>query len=185
MCLSRAQVATWLLTCVLPRQDVNAIIGDLEEEYASRSRASSDAHRWYWMQIMRSMPAFVWLPIRRDGWLSTFGIALATCAMQAGVEVTTGLAVRRLSPPDAVGSVVLALVVTLPSLMFLSYLATRIRPGAATAVPAVAAVAIFVQLLLTTSAGRDLPLGVQVASLFVGPSIAFMGGVLSLKTRRR
>lgn len=181
----RAQVATWLLTCVLPGQDVEAIIGDLEEEYASRSRFLSGAAGWYWAQIMRSTPALVWLPIQRSGWLPTVGIALAACAIQASVEVTTGLAVRQLSPPDAQWSVVLALAVTLPSLMFLSYQATRICPGAATAVPAVAAFAILVQLVLTASADREIPLGVQVASLVVGPSIAFMGGALSLKTHYR
>ena len=183
MRLSRAHVATWLLACVLPGQDVETIIGDLEEEYASRSRSPSDSVRWYWAQIMRSIPVFLWLPIQRSGWLSTFGVALAACAMQAAIEVTTGFAVHELFPPDAPWPAFLALIVTLPSLTLLSYQATRIRPGAGTALAAVAAFAIVVQLLLAAKAGRGIPLGTQLASLVVGPSMAFMGGVLSLNTR--
>lgn len=99
--LSRAHVATWLLAFVLPGQGVETIIGDLEEEYASRSQSRPGAARWYWAQIVRSIPVFLWLPIQRSGWRSTFGVALAACAMQAAIELTTGLAVHELSPPDA------------------------------------------------------------------------------------
>lgn len=136
------------------------------------------------MQIVRSIPFFLWLPIQRSGWRSTLGVALAACAMQAAIELTTGFAVHELSPPDAQWPGVLTLVVTLPSLILLSYHATRIRPGASAALATVAAFAILVQLLLAEGAGRGMPLG-SLSGLVVGPSMAFTGGFLALKQRQR
>jgi hypothetical protein len=79
---------------------------------------------------------------------------------------------------------VLTLIVTIPSLTFLSYQATRIRPGAATALAAVAAFAVVVQLLLAAKAGQGMPLG-TLAALVVGPSMALTGGLLALKSHQR
>jgi hypothetical protein len=182
---SRARAASCLLALILPGQDVETIIGDLEEEDASRPPSRSGSPRWwYWAQIMRSLPVFLWLPIQRSGWPSTVGVALAACAIQAAVEVTTGFAAHELSPPEAKWPGVLTLAVTLPSLTLLSYQATRLRSGAATALPAVALLAIVVQLLLGAKAGRVMPLG-TLAALVVGPSVAFTGGFLALKRRQR
>jgi hypothetical protein len=180
---SRASVATRLLAVVLPRRDVDAIIGDLEEECASRSPSRSGSARWYWAQVMRSMPALLWLPIHRRGWRSTFGVAIAACGIQAAIEVTTGAAVHELSPPDARWPAALALVVTLTSLTLLSYQATKIRPGAAIALASVAALALVVQLLLAAQSGRGLPWK-TLAALVVVPAVVITGGVLSRKTYR-
>jgi hypothetical protein len=182
MPLSRAQAAALLLTCVLPAQDVETIIGDLTEECACGTWSSSARTRWYWAQLLRSIPAFLWLPIQRGGWKSTFGVALAACAAQAAIEVTTRFAMYQLPLPDAWWAP-LSLVVTLPCLMFLGYRATRVRPGAATALPAVIAFGIVMQLLLAAWADAGIPLATQVASLVVAPSVALAGGVLSLKTQ--
>jgi hypothetical protein len=181
MPLSRPRVASWVLACVLPAQEVETIIGDLEEEYASRSPSTSGSVRWYWAQVVRSIPVLLWLPIRRSGCSDTFGVALGACTMQAVIEVTTKFATLELSPPNAPWPPVLTLVVTLPSLTLLSYLATRIRPGAATALTAIVVVAVVVQLIV--KAGHDMPFWTQLVALVVGPSAAFTGGVLSLKTR--
>ena len=39
----RAQIASWLLSFVLPVEDVDAVIGDLEEEYVLRPESRA---RW-------------------------------------------------------------------------------------------------------------------------------------------
>ena len=52
----RRPAFAWLLAFVLPGQDAETIIGDLEEEYASRSRSRFGAGRWYWAQLVRSLP---------------------------------------------------------------------------------------------------------------------------------
>jgi hypothetical protein len=179
----RAHVATALLAFVLPRQDVEAIIGDLEEEDASRSPSSCPSSRWYWAQIVRSIPPLLWLPIDRGGWRSTIAVALTACAIQAVVEVTTGLAVHVLSPATAQWPAGLALLVTLASLALVSYRAARIRAGAAIALAGVAAIAIIVRLALAARAG-GVPVD-TVAALLVVPATAFIGGSLSLRVRQR
>jgi len=180
---SRAQVATRFLAVVLPSQDVDAIVGDLEEEYASRAPSSPASTRWYWAQVIRSIPVLVLLPIRRSGWPSTLGIALAACVIQAVVELMTGYVVRALSPPDAQWASAVALAVTLTSLTLLSYGAANVRPGAAIALAGVAALALGIQLLLAAQSGRGMPLGTLVALVIV-PTMALTGGFLSLRGRR-
>jgi len=180
MRLSRTRVATWILAGALPAEDIEPVIGDLEEEYASRSRSGSFPARWYWAQIVRSMPIFLWLSIRRAGW-ATLGVALGACALQAGIEVTIKLAVLTFGA-GAPWPAALSLLVTLPSLTLLSYVATRMRPGAATAMAAVIVFVVLVQL--SVKVGSGLPFGTQMAALVIGPTMAFTGGVLSLRTRR-
>lgn len=182
MRLSRSRVASWVLACALPPQDLELIIGDLEEEYVLRSRSTPGAFRWYWAQIIRSMPVLLWTPVRRGGWLPTLGAAVGACAVQAMIELATKFAILSLFPPDAWWPAVVTLVVTLPSLAFLSYLATRICPGAATMLTALVAIAVVIQLIVKN--GHGMTFWTQLAALFVGPSMAFTGGVLSLKTRR-
>ena len=179
--LSRSRIAAWVLACALPPQDAEIVIGDLEEEYALRARSTRGPLRWYWAQIVRSMPVFLWRPIRRGGWFSTLGVALGACAMQAMVELSTKFAIVDLVPQVAAGPAVLTLVVTLPSLMFLSYLASRIRPGAGTVLTAVIVFAVVAQLLVKD--GHGLTIWMRLATLVVGPSVAFTGSVLSLKMR--
>jgi hypothetical protein len=182
MRLSRSRVASWVLACAVPPQDREVIIGDLEEEYALRSRSTPGACRWFWAQIVRSIPVLLWTPVRHGGWLPTLGVALAGCAVQAMIELTTKFAIVRLFPLDARWPAVLTLVITLPSLALLSYLATRIRPGAATMLTALIILAVVIQL--TVKNGPGMTSWTRFAALFVGPSTAFTGGVLSLKTRR-
>jgi hypothetical protein len=178
--LLRTRVATTLLTFVLPLEDVEAIIGDLEEE--ETSRAWGDA--WYWAQVMRSVPAVLWLPTRRSGWLATWSVAVTACVVQIAIEVSTGLAIRRFAPLDAQWPPVVAIVVTLASLIGVSFEAARIRPGAATAFAGLAVCAITFQLAVAAQAGSSLPVG-MLAALVVAPGTALAGGFLSSKARRR
>ena len=180
---SRARVATALLAILLPREDVEAIIGDLEEEDASRN-ASSGSPLWYWAQIVRSIPSLLWLPVYRGGWRSTFGVALAAALIQSVIEVTTGFAVRALAPTGPLWPLVVALVLTLTSLALVSYMAARVRPGAATVLAGLAVLAIAVQQLLIAYLTGHVRL-VQLAAFVVAPSTAFMGGVMSSKRHRR
>jgi len=179
----RPRWAGRLLACVLAPRDVEATIGDLEEEYALRSQATSlaSAAQWYWSQVARSIPVFAWASVRRGGWGSTLAVALGACVVQAAVELATKVAMSAAVTPDTRLPAILTLVVTLPTLVFLSYLAARIRPGGATMLAALILIAVFLQLALKTNAG--LPVWNQIAALVVGPSAAFAGGVLLLKAR--
>lgn len=175
---SRVHAASWLLSLVLPAQDVDVVIGDLEEEYVSRPQSSARA-RWYWAQLLRSVPMLLWIPIQRGGLLPTLWIALAACAAQATIELAVGFAVFSVSPPDARWPRLLTVALTFPSLTFVSYRAGRARPGAPTMVAAVAVVMLFGQLLLGIRTGRGVPGGILLALLIV-PLLALIGGSLAL-----
>jgi hypothetical protein len=98
--------------------------------------------------------------------------------------MTTAIAIRELSPPSAQWPAVLALFLTLASLALVSYRAARIRAGAATALASLASAALIVRLALSAHAGGGAPFE-MLAALIVAPATAFMGGCLSLRTRRR
>jgi len=181
----RPRWAGRLLAGVLPPSDVEAAIGDLEEEYALRSQATSlaSATQWYWGQVARSVPVFAWASVRRGGWGSTLAVALGACVVQAAVELATKVAMSAVVTPDTRLPAILTLAVTLPTLVLLSYVAARIRPGGATMLTAVILVAVVLQLAVKTNAG--LPVWNQIAALVVAPSAAFAGGILSLRARHR
>ena len=171
----RAYLATMLLGCVLPRRDVEAIIGDLEEE--------ADSAGWFCVQVVRSIPALLWLTVYRSGGGATFGLAVVICAIQMAIEVATGFAVYELAPADALWPAIAALVVTMASLTFLSYRATRIRTGAAAALAGVATCLIGLRLLLVLQAGQGIHPG-TLAALLTSPAAIFTGGFLSFRSQR-
>jgi len=172
--------ATRILACVLSPRDLEVVIGDLAEERALRSTSMSPSHlaRWYWGQIARSIPTLLWASIRRGGWIATFVTAVAACVVQAGVELGAKSAVSSLGAVDTPVVGIVSWVIGLPSLIFVSYLAARIRPGAATVLTAMIVIAVFIQLMVK---GETLPLWKQIAAVVVGPLAAFAGGVISLR----
>jgi hypothetical protein len=177
---SRGHVASRLLSFVLPGEEVDTVIGDLEEEYVSRP--SHARGRWYWAQVVRSVPFLLWIPIQRGGLLPTLGIAFAACAAQATLELAAGFAVYSWFPPDAPWPRLMTLTVTLPSLLFVSYRAARACPGAATVVAGVAVLTLLGQLLLASQSGHGMPDGL-LAALVIVPSLALTGGSLALARR--
>lgn len=61
-------MAQALLTAVLPKDERDIILGDLEEEFIERKAGSSEAAAWYWRQTLVSIPSFVLHRLRgRDG----------------------------------------------------------------------------------------------------------------------
>lgn len=177
MRLSHARVAGWILGCLLPPGDLEVVLGDLEEEYVSSRRRG---RAWYWSQIGRSFPSLLLLPVRRGGWLLTLAVALGACVLQAGFELLVQfglvdvLAIEASIIPAVTG------MLTLSSLAVVSYLANRMRPGAATLLAVVVLLAIVIQLIVKTEAS----VAYRLVPLLVSPPIAFAGGVLSLRTSR-
>lgn len=54
-------IAEALIAAAAPAADYEIIAGDLHEEYAERMRSSGEvrANRWYWSQVLRSIPALL------------------------------------------------------------------------------------------------------------------------------
>lgn len=92
-------VPTWLLRFVLHDVDADTVLGDLEETYVHLCGSYSvrEARRWYWSQVLRSVPAFF---IRSFYWMTLMirhyaKISLRTMRKQAGYTAVNvfGLAV--------------------------------------------------------------------------------------------
>lgn len=176
----RSRWAFWILACVLSPRDLEVVMGDLAEEDAIRSSAIRGPHpsRWYWGQVIRSIPPLLWASIREGGYVATLVTAVGACLVQAMVELGGKFLTLTLVGADSGSAAVLSWIVGLPSLVFVSYLAARIRPGAATVLTAIVVIAVVVQLMLRA---HDLPLWKQIAALLIGPTAAFAGGVISLR----
>jgi hypothetical protein len=175
----RPRVATWLFTCLLPIEDAESIVGDLEEEGRSRG---SNVDTWYWAQVVRSFVPLFGAGLNRGGWLSTLAVALLACVCQAAIELVAARVAWGWRPSH-MPSVPLTLVITLPSFIWLSYQATRIRPGAGSALAAMAAAALSLRLWLAISSGLGMP-GDILLALVVAPSMALTGAFLALKDKR-
>jgi hypothetical protein len=182
MRVSRPRVASSLLGWILPARDVEAVIGDLEEEYLLRSPASGGALHWYWMQVLRSMSVLLWVRIRRGEWLLTGGVALAACVVQAAIELTVNAARTGLVSPETPWQIPVSLCVTLSSLLGVSYAATRIRPAAGTWLTAMVVVAATVQVVFKESRGDAM--WIRVSTLLLAASMTMAGAMLSRRARR-
>jgi hypothetical protein len=177
------RLANWLLACAAAPDDRRYILGDLAEEYAVRRAGTSrmSATWWYWTQVLRSVPWLLWIPVRRSGWLATLGVALLACAVQAAVELTTAAVLAGVVSNNARAAVLCTLALVLGSLVVVSCVASRVRPGAGTLITLIASVAVLVQALHLGIDGIHLWYVLESAS---APSAALVGSVLGVNTHR-
>jgi hypothetical protein len=176
----RSPLASWILGCVVSRRDLEIVMGDLLEERELRSASASraGASRWYWGQVCRSVLPLVVASVQRGGWPSTLSVAAAACGVQAVIELSARSIVSNLAAADSGIAAALSWSVGFPSLVLVSYCATRIRPGAAAVLTAIIVVAVVVQPFFK---GDTMPVWKQIAALFVGPIGALAGGAISLR----
>jgi hypothetical protein len=179
----RSRLANWILACAIAPADRQCILGDLAEEYAIRRGTTSrmSANFWYWTQVLRSIPWLLSGPVRRSGWMATFGVALAACAAQAAVELVTAAFLPGIIQGSARAAVPVALVVVLGSLVVVSCIASRIRPGAGTLLTLMASVAMLVRVFHAGIEGVHLS---HILESACAPSAAFVGAALAVNTHR-
>jgi hypothetical protein len=108
-------------------------------------------------------------------------MAIAACLVQAIVELGARFAISNLVVADMGVAAMLTWVVGISSLVFVSYLAARTRPGASIMLTALIVIAVAVQLALKI---HQLPLWKLIAAVFAGPTAAFAGGAISLRRQR-
>jgi len=171
------RVATWLLACLLPRADREAVVGDLIEEYAIRAQSTSPSSvvRWYWGQIWRSIPLILWSTVRRGGALSTLGVALGAYIAAGMLEFAGTAAISRLLDTNARAFAILSVIVGLATIGLAGYFAAWIRSGAASALAGI--VMIGVATLMVTKSD-SAPLWYALVFLIIGPLAALGGGAL-------
>ena len=175
--LPPSPTATWLLECVLPERDRDAILGDLIEEYHLRAQSTTPrmVSRWYWGQACRSISRLALGSVGRGRWLPTLGVAVGAYIAAGALEFAGTVVISKLLAPDASVFTVISLVVGLTTMVIGGYFATWIRPGAGTVMAGI--VMIVVAVLMTTMSG-SAPLWYGAAFLVVGPLAALAGGAL-------
>ena len=161
-----ARWAARVLGCLLPSRDVEVVVGDLQEEYGHRLRtgAGTPAMAWFWGQVFRSIPPLMWTSIRRDGVLTTLGLAATACLLQAALEFVSRSGI-----------------VSLTGLMLLGYGANRLRSGVANVLTGLIVLAIVLQVLLKGT----FPPSNQLFVLLFAPCAVLIGGALSLRRHAR
>ena len=72
------RMATWIFSQLAAREDSDAIVGDLLEEFAMRAATTSTsaAARWCMRQIITSAPRLLWAGFSRGAWIPALIVAL-------------------------------------------------------------------------------------------------------------
>lgn len=168
---------TWMLYYLLPPRDRDAVLGDLFEEYALRSSASTAAAtRWYWGQVCRSIPAVLVARIRRDSWPLTVLVALAVYVLVGILNRAGAIFVARLLGPHVATYAASGVIVGLTAIAAGGYVAAFIRRGAS---GVLGALVVIVAVVLMASPTDAAPLWYQLAFLLLGPLAAHAGGLLT------
>jgi hypothetical protein len=174
-----SRLADWLLACAVAPDERRALLGDLVEEYAIRRGDTSRvaASCWYGTQLLRSIPWLLWIPVRRSGLMATIGVTLVACAAQAAVELLTARVLPRVVDVTARGYLPVALAVVVGSLVVVSYVASRVRPGAGTLLGLIVIVTMLARVLHSGMTGVDLSTALEG---MCASSAAFVGSALAV-----
>jgi hypothetical protein len=171
------RAATWIFSQLAPRDESEAMLGDLYEEFALRAAAASTpaAARWCLRQIMTSTPALLWAGFRRGAWIPALIAAVLSFAGVVAANFVVGWAIMRgPAPIRSFGLVPFSLIVVL-----IVYVAAGYRRSAAVILGVLMTIA-----LVATFRG-DVPMWRQIAWLALGPTATFIGcGLQSLRRPR-
>lgn len=176
-------LAAWLLGILLSQEDRDAVLGDLEEEYALRRRVVSAAggRAWYWSQVCRSIFPVLRLSARRGRWASTLAVALGAYVAVGLIESSAVAVLARVLRLNARADVVLNLIVGLVTIALAGHVAARIRPGAAHALAAVMIIGVAVMMVVVTPG--SVPLWYALAFLVGAPMASLAGGTFCRRRR--
>jgi hypothetical protein len=168
--------ATWVLHCLLPDEDKDAIIGDLIEEHALlQSQSGRGAALWYWGQVGRSIPPLLSAAARRERWHAILGAAIVAYILATLIESVFTVAIQKLFVRDTFVPVLLTLIAGLAAMAAGGYVAAWMRRGAAVALAIL--IALVVATLMMTMAG-SVPGWYAVGFLILGPLASLAGGAL-------
>jgi hypothetical protein len=172
------QVATWFLSWLAPRSHREALMGDLDEEYALRANtaSASAAFKWYLRQVCASAAPLLWIRLSRNAWTATLGIALLAYLAVGVAELMVNRALASLSGTEGAAYDPLGMVITFPVVVLIGYFAARRRRRAPLVLGAMMLINVTAMTLLSTEV---MPVGYRVAYFLVGPAAALIGSTLS------
>lgn len=172
-------VVLWLFSLLVGRDDREPMIGDLLEEYAARSRKVGNNRAFIWILRQACISAPIWIRARlaRAAWPATLGIAMLAWLAIAVVETLVNRATAAwLSADEAYNPA--AMFITMPLVMGIAFIATRVRRQAAAALALLMLLAV---TLMTLTAHEVMPLWFRIAYFVVGPVATWMGARLQAR----
>lgn len=171
------RAATWIFSQLAPREDCEAMLGDLFEEFALRATTASEsaATRWCLQQIITSAPALLWAGFRRGVWTSALIAAVLGFAGVVAANFIVGWAIMKAPAPiSSFGIAPFFLVVVL-----IVYVAARYRRSAAVIL------GVLMTIAMAATLQRSGPMWRQITWLGLGPLATFIGCALQSLRRSR
>ena len=162
------------LSCLLEDDSCVALMGDLAEERARRVRTdgSHQAARWYRTEMCRSVATAVRLRLAETTRSAPWSLALGAYVLVAVLEVTMRLLLSRVWPDAAQPASALRIVVELPVIALIAYVAGRFDRRAPLLL---GAMMLFAALSITTLTTEAMSTAFIVAYLTIGPGGAVLG----------
>ncbi|HEY1307337.1 MAG TPA: hypothetical protein VGF24_27470 [Vicinamibacterales bacterium] len=170
------------LSCLLEDEYCIALMGDLAEERARRARADGphQAARWYRTEICRSVAAAVRQRLAETARSAPWTLAIGAYMLVAVLEVTMRSLLSRVWPDAAQSASALRLVVELPGIALIAYVAGRFDRRAPLLLGAMMLVA---AISITTLSTEAMSTAFIVACLTIGPGGAVLGARLARERR--
>ncbi len=183
--MSRSSRYGWreaLLKSLAPDCDIEAMLGDLTEERASRRRSDPRSSHgvWYCGQILRSLPALVSAAVTGRGWSTTWGAACLLYIAAAAVQFASSVALSRVMESGN-GFMAINLILGAATFVVAGCVAAWIRPRAA---PALAAMVTIVIVVLMATAEDGASPWFKFALILGSPSVVAGAAWFTRKRRR-
>jgi hypothetical protein len=170
-----------LLKSLAPDCDIEAMLGDLTEERASRRRSDprSSHGAWYCGQVLRSLPNLLWSTVTGGGWLTIWGAACLLYIAAAAVQFASSVALSNVMES---GNWFMAtnLILGAATFVLAGCIVAWIRPRAAPALAAIVTIVIVV-LMATAEDGTSPWYGF---ALILGSPSVVAGAAWSTRRRR-
>ena len=175
-------IASWILERFVPERNREVVLGDLIEEYGLLAQANEQqASGWYWGQVVRSLPGMIRDHARGGAWLITLAVAVVAFFAAGTVEIRATRALAGYLSLDDSSFLLAGLPIGLASMLAASYVADRLRAGAATIFAVILGACILFFMVVDPDSA---PLWYQITFLFLGPALAIAGGRLATRSRR-
>ena len=170
-----------LLKSLAPDCDIEAMLGDLTEERASRRRSDPRSSHavWYCGQLLRSLPDLLWSAVTGRGWVSIWGTACLLYVAAAAVQFASSVALSKVLESGN-WLTTINLLLGASTLVLAGIVAAWTRPRAA---PALAAMVTIVIVALMATAQDGASAWFKVALILGSPSV--IAGAAWFNRRRR
>jgi hypothetical protein len=174
-----------LMESVLPRELGELVVGDLNEEFALRTRSqpSAGATAWFAMQAAASVPRLLVLSVRRLSWLKSFGVAVVAYLALGLVEPYMHRFMSLIIEPGFRLQLIIDLCIGFTACACGGFLSTWIHRGSAFVYSLIGTG--FLASMMMTRVNPDLPSWFLAAFLAVAFVAPIVGGVVFISCANR